>query len=80
MSFVDEAHYLCKKNSSWSGWVQEDKYKIMRFTNGAQCWNGPQRTMQVNMKCGTENKVISVWEPNKCEYEMEMTTPAVCEQ
>jgi hypothetical protein len=30
------------------------------------------------LECGTENKILSVSEPEKCEYIMKMTTPAVC--
>jgi len=67
---------------SWAGWAENDetenKYKQMRFTNGLACWNGPQRSTIVHLSCGLENKVISVSEPNKCEYEMKFETPAAC--
>jgi len=66
----------------WSSWGPEgaDKYKSMVFTNGLGCWNGPQRSTKVFLSCGLENKIVSVSEPNKCEYEMKFETPAVCEQ
>lgn len=67
---------------NWIGWGQEDgnasKYMSMSFQNGLACWNGPQRSTIVHLTCGLENKVTSVTEPNKCEYEMVFETPAVC--
>ncbi|KAJ3025427.1 UNVERIFIED_CONTAM: hypothetical protein HDU68_007140 [Siphonaria sp. JEL0065] len=55
------------------------KYMYMLFENGAQCWNGPQRSVEVAFECGAENKVLSVSEPSKCEYAMRVQTPTVCE-
>lgn len=67
---------------NWAGWGPEDtnvsKYMSMKFQNGLACWNGPQRSTLVHLTCGLENKVTSVTEPNKCEYEMVFETPAVC--
>ena len=33
---------------------------------------------QVNMRCGTENKVTNAFEPNRCVYEFDFLTPARC--
>lgn len=30
------------------------------------------------MSCGTENALLSVGEPEKCEYEFTVTSPALC--
>lgn len=65
---------------SWSSWATDgDKYKQMIFLNGLTCWNGPARSTKVHLACGSENKVTSVSEPNRCEYEMRFETPAACE-
>ena len=32
------------------------------FENGAQCWNGPSRSVEVSLECGAENKILSVSE------------------
>lgn len=67
---------------SWSSWGAEgnDKYKKMIFLNGQTCWNGPARSTHVYLTCGTEHKIISVSEPNRCEYEMRFETPCVCDE
>ncbi|KAI9595917.1 glucosidase II beta subunit-like-domain-containing protein [Syncephalis fuscata] len=56
----------------------EAKYRVMRFEEGLQCWDGPQRSVKVELTCGIEEKLLSVEEPEKCVYLMKMTTPAVC--
>ncbi|KAI0363840.1 endoplasmic reticulum protein [Pilatotrama ljubarskyi] len=53
-------------------------YRKQRYTRGAKCWNGPQRSVTLDMSCGTENAVLSVAEPEKCEYEFKVTSPALC--
>jgi protein kinase C substrate 80K-H len=59
----------------WSGF---DSPTVMKFTNGEKCWNGPQRSAKVILKCSDKNELTSVTEPNKCEYEMIFYTPAAC--
>ncbi|PVU98356.1 hypothetical protein BB559_001649 [Furculomyces boomerangus] len=60
-----------------SGEEQID-YKKLSYLNGAHCWNGPARSLHVNLECGKETLVLSVMEPEKCEYHMKMKLPAVC--
>lgn len=33
---------------------------------------------QLLLRCGLENAILSVAEPEKCEYELTGTTPALC--
>lgn len=65
---------------SWNDWQgpQDNKYSKMKFDNGYTCWNGPARSTMVTLICGMENKLLSVTEPSRCEYAMELSTPAVC--
>lgn len=57
-----------------------NKYTRMKFGGGQKCWNGPARSLTVDLVCGTETKPGKVEEPSKCEYHATMTTPAVCDQ
>ncbi len=52
----------------------------MVFENGQQCWNGPQRSTTVIMRCREKGEVWRVVEAEKCIYRMEVGTPAVCEE
>jgi len=66
----------------WGQWKgpENDLYSKMKYTGGQQCWNGPARSALVHLHCGTENKLTLVSEPNRCEYEMHLFTPAACAQ
>jgi len=55
-----------------------DYYSVQYYTGGAQCWNGPQRSVTLELKCGTENVLHVVSEPEKCEYHITGETPALC--
>lgn len=52
--------------------------KQMKFDNGSHCWDGPNRNTLVTVRCGAENKVISVSEPSRCTYLVTMETPCAC--
>ncbi|KAG9072543.1 hypothetical protein KI688_000314 [Linnemannia hyalina] len=61
----------------FSGW-EGDSYDIQMYTGGAKCWNGPERSVKLVMSCGTKTEIVSVAEPEKCEYLFKLQTPAVC--
>lgn len=58
----------------------EDSYKIMVFSNGDHCWNGPDRSLKVKLKCGLTNEITDVDEPSRCEYVALLATPALCQE
>lgn len=70
------------KLGQWESWVgpAEDPYEVMLYDKGLQCWNGPQRSARVHMRCGSSNALVSVSEPNRCEYAFVFETPASCKQ
>ncbi|PIK50155.1 putative glucosidase 2 subunit beta [Apostichopus japonicus] len=65
------------KWGEWSG-PADNKYSEMKYTGGLKCWNGPDRSCVVKLKCGKENQLMGASEPERCVYEFTMTTPALC--
>lgn len=57
----------------------EFKDNTLVYKNGAKCWNGPSRSAVVELICGPHNKLLTVSEPEKCEYLFELVTPIICE-
>ncbi|VVC40513.1 Mannose-6-phosphate receptor binding domain,Low-density lipoprotein (LDL) receptor class A repeat,EF-Hand [Cinara cedri] len=66
----------------WNNWTNsvndEPKYHTMLYDKGQYCLNRFQRFTYVLLTCGLEPKLISVKEPNICEYLMEFELPSVC--
>jgi len=62
---------------SWDSW--ETDYTAMRYKGGEHCWNAGAREATVQLRCGLENKLISVNEPATCRYALMFETPAACD-
>eukprot|EP01018_Ginkgo_biloba_P038386 Gb_31920 [translate_table: standard] len=60
----------------WEGFG--DSYKVMQFSNGDRCWNGPDRSLKIRLRCGLKNELIDVDEPSRCEYIASLLTPVAC--
>uniref|UniRef100_A0A7C8ZBC1 Glucosidase 2 subunit beta n=1 Tax=Opuntia streptacantha TaxID=393608 RepID=A0A7C8ZBC1_OPUST len=71
----DEGHSTTRLGS-WEKF--EDSYKSMVFSNGDKCWNGPDRSLKVKLRCGLKNELTDVDEPSRCEYVALLFTPSVC--
>ncbi|XP_038901581.1 glucosidase 2 subunit beta isoform X2 [Benincasa hispida] len=56
----------------------EDSYRVMIFSSGDKCWNGPDRSLKVKLRCGLKNDITDVDEPSRCEYVALLSTPAAC--
>jgi hypothetical protein len=68
---------------TFAGWGKladgSSDYSAMQFSNGAYCWNGPNRSMKLLFECGDTEAILSVDEPEKCTYTARFTTPAACD-
>ncbi|KAJ7265858.1 glucosidase II beta subunit-like-domain-containing protein [Mycena haematopus] len=53
-------------------------YEKQIYNHGTRCWNGPERSVALVLKCGTENAMHTVAELEKCEYQITGTSPALC--
>ncbi|KAF8324464.1 endoplasmic reticulum protein [Cantharellus anzutake] len=91
LCFFDSAHQKSRNGGSnnlgsFSSWNESPSaafgtqiyYSQQNYKGGARCWNGPERSVHVELSCGTENALLSVSEPEKCEYHYVATTPALC--
>ncbi|WVZ71592.1 hypothetical protein U9M48_020162 [Paspalum notatum var. saurae] len=58
----------------------EESYRVMQFSNGDRCWNGPDRSLKVRLRCGLSNELNDVDEPSRCEYVAVLSTPALCNE
>ncbi|XP_038988851.1 glucosidase 2 subunit beta-like isoform X2 [Phoenix dactylifera] len=56
----------------------EESYRVMLFSNGDRCWNGPDRTLKVRLRCGLKDELMDVDEPSRCEYVAILSTPGLC--
>ncbi|XP_010938146.1 glucosidase 2 subunit beta isoform X2 [Elaeis guineensis] len=56
----------------------EESYRVMLFSNGDRCWNGPDRSLKVRLRCGLKDELLDVDEPSRCEYAAILSTPVLC--
>uniref|UniRef100_A0A8C2EAT1 Glucosidase 2 subunit beta n=1 Tax=Cyprinus carpio TaxID=7962 RepID=A0A8C2EAT1_CYPCA len=79
LSTSEYIYRLCPFNRAL--WGRKKKtYLVMKYEHGTGCWQGPNRSTTVKLTCGKETVVTSTSEPSRCEYLMEFTTPAVCQE
>jgi protein kinase C substrate 80K-H len=62
----------------WDGF--KDNYSAIMFSHGEHCWNGPNRSLRVELQCGKRTQLKNVDEPSRCEYVAELTTPVFCSE
>ncbi|KAK9079007.1 hypothetical protein SSX86_000676 [Deinandra increscens subsp. villosa] len=73
---TQEEGYSTTRLGKWEKF--EESYNVMLFSNGDNCWNGPDRSIKVRLRCGLKLEVADVDEPSRCEYAATLTTPALC--
>lgn len=62
------------KLGTWKGFEGD----TMVFTDGEGCWQGPSRSINITLKCGSEDAFVSLAEPSRCTYTGVIKTPAHC--
>ena len=63
-------------------YVEDDAInaRVLKWTNGAKCWNGPNRSATVHITCGSDHKLLSANEPDTCRYVFEMESYLGCDE
>ena len=56
----------------------ENNYSTMIFEGGQRCWNGPERSAEIDLACGASSELVSMEEPSKCVYKGKFLTPLLC--
>ncbi|KAK6513813.1 hypothetical protein TWF506_008246 [Arthrobotrys conoides] len=56
----------------------EQEVTVIKYERGLKCWNGPERSAYVYLRCSAEETILSVAETEKCVYKYVATSPAVC--
>ena len=62
-----------------SSYEEETGKRILKWTNGIKCWNGPHRSATAYVTCGAETKVLSADEPDTCRYVLQMESHIACD-
>lgn len=60
----------------WGKWLQTHTQQL--YENGMHCWQGPNRSAQVNFACGSEDRITKVDEPSRCVYMLFVESPSAC--
>lgn len=65
---------------NWEAWdgPADHLFSSMKYSNGEKCWNGPNRSCRVLLRCGAVDELLSVSEPDRCQYQVEFSSPAAC--
>uniref|UniRef100_A0A914XBQ0 MRH domain-containing protein n=1 Tax=Plectus sambesii TaxID=2011161 RepID=A0A914XBQ0_9BILA len=65
---------------NWQKWdgPEGELYSKQKYDKGQACWNGPERSTEVVLRCGIETQLIEATEPGRCEYRFILETPVAC--
>jgi len=73
---TQEEGHMTTRLGNWEGF--KDNYSVLMFSHGDRCWNGPDRSLRVKLRCGTKSELRNVDEPSRCDYTAELVTPSFC--
>ncbi|PIA19780.1 hypothetical protein COEREDRAFT_79050, partial [Coemansia reversa NRRL 1564] len=58
--------------------VEGSNYTKQNYLHGTKCWNGPERSIIVQVICNENIQLLSVSELEKCEYQATIAAPFAC--
>ncbi|XP_064258057.1 glucosidase 2 subunit beta [Passer domesticus] len=66
----------------WGSWAgpEGDKFGAQKYEGGTGCWQGPSRATTVRLRCALQTALAAASEPSRCEYLLELETPAACRE
>ncbi|XP_057311446.1 N-acetylglucosamine-1-phosphotransferase subunit gamma-like isoform X2 [Hydractinia symbiolongicarpus] len=65
----------------WKEWkIMNGTFSTMHMVKGEVCSGVLDREIQVTLRCGKRNEIVSVEEPTMCRYNMLFKTPYACPQ
>ncbi|KAG5437336.1 hypothetical protein PCANB_000766 [Pneumocystis canis] len=80
-SFLKDA-YQISLNDNYrvflGSFLRFDGPNKLHYQNGDGCWNGPSRSVIVELHCGIKNEIVSIIEYQRCTYFMKVLTPGAC--
>lgn len=65
---------------SWDKVERYDGGRRLKWSGGTKCWNGPARSAEVVVTCGSETKLLAADEPETCRYVFQMESPIGCDE
>nr|CCA17448.1 glucosidase putative [Albugo laibachii Nc14]CCA25698.1 glucosidase putative [Albugo laibachii Nc14] len=62
--------------------IDTEEYNLVQltFTDGDHCWNGPRRSILINMECSPTTELLQVEEPSVCVYKAKLKSPITCDE
>lgn len=64
----------------WQGWsAANGSLTAMHYTHGDSC-GSLNRSVEVRLTCAPQPSLVSVSEPERCRYAMELAVPTVCHE
>lgn len=64
----------------WDKVLMENGQRTLRWDRGTKCWNGPVRSAEVIVTCGSVTTILSADEPETCRYVFTMESPIACDE
>lgn len=57
---------------------EDGKTLTLNYEKGAKCWSGPIRRASIEITCGSQDEILLVSEPERCEYFFKVSSPIAC--